>query len=143
MLPSLLLLLTCFLQLTTSLYFREMTSGCVCLLREIAAVDPERAIPFLGDLVGVARLDHFHHCHYLHEIIWSQLCNIASSVGKKAMKQHLEDVIPLLCRSVKGEHQLAAAAAGRCTAALSKLVGPSIFAGRCSDTQRETLSSFC
>lgn len=59
-----------------------------------------------------------------------QLPVIAKAVGKPVIKKHLDTLLPHLAYSLRGDHQLSATAARECVAALSALLGPSIFRGR-------------
>eukprot|EP00730_Choanoeca_flexa_P013976 TRINITY_DN5932_c0_g1_i1.p1 TRINITY_DN5932_c0_g1~~TRINITY_DN5932_c0_g1_i1.p1 ORF type:complete len:673 (+),score=171.76 TRINITY_DN5932_c0_g1_i1:2-2020(+) len=108
----------------------ERSDGAIYLVRELAPIDPERTSCFLSELVELAKLRGFkHHCHLL-ETLWNQFPSIANSVGKKAVKQHIQELIPSLAYSMQSEHQLSKVAAQNCVVALCRLLGPTIVQGR-------------
>jgi hypothetical protein len=119
-----------------------MSSGSLCLLRELATVAPAKATNFMPTVIELAHLRHFPHSHYLIETVWSQMCHIAPALGKRGVKPFLEDMLtPLFTALANSEHQLVAAAAGRFVAVLSRLIGPKIFHARCTADQQGMLAS--
>lgn len=119
----------------------EATDGAVYLLREIAQYRPDVAETFLPQLAEVARLNHFTHVGSLHETVWKQFPLIAQAVGAKVVKRHLDLFLEPLLECLSSHSRLAAYAAGDCVAALQKLIGPRIFAGRLTPEQAALIDS--
>ena len=82
----------------------EVSAGALCLLREIAPQVPEAAAAQLPQLASLCRLDSFAHHHQLWATAWSVFPPIATAVGKKAIKPHLELLLPPLFRAARSEH---------------------------------------
>lgn len=70
---------------------------------------------------------------------------MAEAVGKKEFKRHLDvflkPMFDTLSRTTSS--QLARHAAASCVRQLSTFVGPSIFRGRLTDSQREVMKDVC
>jgi hypothetical protein len=99
------------------------------------------ALEFLPQLSALARLSTFQHAFNLHETIWRCIPVIARAVGARAFKEHLELFLGALFLDLACGHQLAEVAAGKCLGALRDLIGPSVFAGRLTEEQREVMGS--
>lgn len=61
----------------------EASDGAVYLLRQLAEVSPQEALPFLASLAGIARLNHFPQARNLQETIWKQLGPVMLALGKR------------------------------------------------------------
>ena len=95
----------------------EVSAGALCLLREIAPQVPEAAAAQLPQLAALCRLDSFAHHHQLWATAWSVFPPIATAVGKKAIKPHLELLLPPLFRAARSEHAVRRPPAARPRAA--------------------------
>ena len=51
-------------------------------------------------------------------------------MGKKVVKQHVQELIPSLAYSLQSDHQLSKVAAQNCVVGLCRLLGPTIMQGR-------------
>lgn len=119
----------------------EATDGGVYLLRELAAVDAEAAVPFLEPLAEVGRMRHFEHSDNLRETLWNCLPLIAQRMGKRLFKPHLELFLEAMFRDLTCGHQLCECAAGKCVAAFRDWLGSTIFAGRLDDWQLREMAA--
>eukprot|EP00038_Savillea_parva_P001610 m.105787 g.105787 ORF g.105787 m.105787 type:complete len:351 (-) comp10561_c0_seq2:3350-4402(-) len=108
----------------------ERSDGGVYLVRELARSHPGEMADLLPVLAEVARLRHFDHHFVLLETIWKQLPAVASAIGKKRFKPHLELFLEPLHYSLVCHNQLAQHAARQCVEAIAKLIGPGILRGR-------------
>ena len=66
----------------------EASDGAVYLLRQLAEVVPQHAIPFLPTLADIAGLNHFPQARNLQETIWKQLGAIMLALGKRVSPSH-------------------------------------------------------
>ena len=127
--------------------------GAVCMLRELALVDPAAAGAVLPCVVAAAAAFRVRTRHGLPapaelrlvDTLFRTLPDVAASVGKPAVKRCLDDVIALLCACLQQwgaarDTQNTVCAAGDCAAALAACVGPTIFAGRLSAEQRAVIA---
>ncbi|CAM9399116.1 unnamed protein product [Laminaria digitata] len=128
----------------------EFSDGAVYLVRELCTVDPAKGVVFFEDLADIARLTQFVQADCLRETIWKQarreyhiLPAMGEAVGKKVFKRHLDVFLKPLFDTLSRitTSQLASHAAASCVRQLSVFVGPSIFRGRLTDSQREIMDS--
>jgi len=118
----------------------EASDGAICLMRELAALDPQAICDLLPIVAALAAKADFTHCERLHERIWRELPLIgagvvqgtARGVGKRLFKRSLDAFLEPLFRSLGAGTPLAQSAAGSCAVGLSQLVGGAIFVGRLS-----------
>ncbi|CAM9672855.1 unnamed protein product, partial [Discosporangium mesarthrocarpum] len=115
----------------------EYSDGGIYLVRELCAVDPDKAIAFFEEMVCVVGLTHFVQADTLRETLWKELPVMAHSLGKKVFKRHLDVFLKPLFDTLRSPStsQLARHAAGNCIKELSAFVGPSIFRGRLNAQQ--------
>ncbi|CAM9153116.1 unnamed protein product [Pylaiella littoralis] len=121
----------------------EFSDGAVYLVRELCVVKPEMGVIFFEELADVASLTHFVQADCLRETIWKQLPAMAEAVGKKEFKRHLDVFLKPMFDTLSRitSSQLARHAASSCVRQLSTFVGPSIFRGRLTDSQREVMDA--
>lgn len=120
----------------------DTIDGALCLMRELA---PSHPTPVFEALVRVVDLVAARDAPpSLQESFCRALPPILTALGKTAAKRVMDGVLPLLCASVASrepEARTRAWAAGDCIAALRKMVGPSIFAGRLTPDQAAILAA--
>ncbi|CAM9544049.1 unnamed protein product [Ectocarpus sp. 6 AP-2014] len=121
----------------------EFSDGAVYLVRELCFANPEVGVTFFEELADVARLTHFVQADCLRETIWKQLPAMGEAVGKNVFKRHLDVFLKPLFDTLSRitTSQLARHAAASCVRQLSKFIGPSIFRGRLTDSQREIMDA--
>lgn len=109
----------------------EFTQGAVYLVREVCMVYPTAGPNYFHTLADIALLRHFPQTSKLQETLWKELPAMASAVGKRVFKQHLEVFLdPLVFSIVHSNSRLTTFAAKECVRKLSEIIGPRIFQGR-------------
>ena len=71
----------------------EFSDGCVFLIKELSAVKSELAAPHLPLLADLARVKSFSSHIFLKDSIWKSIPSIASGLGKRLFKDHLESFL--------------------------------------------------
>eukprot|EP00056_Hartaetosiga_gracilis_P003299 m.62438 g.62438 ORF g.62438 m.62438 type:complete len:392 (+) comp11403_c0_seq1:877-2052(+) len=120
----------------------EKSDGCVYLLTALSEKYPETVAKYLPSLAQLSTIRQFKHHYNMLENIWKQLPVIMTRVKKKEVKAVLEELIPSLAYSLRGDHQLSRVAAESCTHALASLIGRNILKGRVDMYTPEHLSIF-
>ena len=68
-----------------------MTDGCVFLLRELAAVFPEKAAPFVDNLFQLLKSSQFKRAEKLQTNVLTQIPEIFQSLGREAAVRLLRE----------------------------------------------------
>lgn len=120
----------------------DAIDGSLALMRELAASQPAPVFDALARVVELVASRDAPPA--LQESFCRALPAILTALGKSAAKRVIDGVLPLLCSAVAArepEARTRAWAAGDCVAALRKMVGPSIFAGRLTPDQAAALAA--
>ena len=108
----------------------ERSDGSVYLISELSQHYPKQMTQLFPDVIKALSYRHYSQHLIFLETVCKQLPKIASGIGKRSFKMHLETFLDPIFEAVGSDVQLTVAAGEDCLVQLGKLVGPSILRGR-------------
>ncbi|XP_076807536.1 uncharacterized protein LOC143450754 [Clavelina lepadiformis] len=108
----------------------ERSDGCLYLIAELATYYPQKVTTLLPFITKALSSKQFSQHVVFLETTCKLLPTLASRIGKRAFKMHIETFFDAIFYALSSDVQLTVAAAQDCLIGLAKFLGASILRGR-------------
>nr|XP_026694367.1 uncharacterized protein LOC113475084 [Ciona intestinalis] len=120
----------------------ERSDGCLYFITELASDFADVSTKLIPDIVKALSYKHFPQHIVFVETLCRQLPVLASRIGKKPFKQHIEIFLDSIFYAASSDVQLTSAAGEECLIKLSKFIGANILRGRVENHNSHFLSQY-